>query len=109
MLNVKNYSFILNAHINNQWRVAEIDQTSTSYIIQITTVDGKKMQVMLERMPVNSKERVYELWCWNKQTAAGVPNTATPNRMMLKLNEVSQLPLLLSHIEFLTRDVRNNY
>ena len=109
MLNIKNYGRLLNTHIDNDWRVVEINQTSTSYIIQIMTVEGKKMQVMLERIPVNSKEILYELWCWNKQTTIGVPNTATPVRIMMKPNDIKDILHFTEHIEFLTKDVRNNY
>ena len=64
---------------------------------------------MLERMPIQSKEKEYELWCWNKQTAFGVTNTAIPTRTMLKLSHLKDMDNLGRRIEFLTRDIRNNY
>ena len=106
MLKIENYDKLLRTHVDNKWRVGKIDETSTSYLIQIMTIDGNKMQVNLER---NVAGELYELWCWNKQTTVGVTNTATPKRIMLRLNMIGDLGLFLSHIEFLTRNVRNNY
>ena len=106
MLKIENYGKLLRTHVDNKWRVGEIFETSTSYLIQIMTIDGNKMQVNLERNPAGS---LYELWCWNKQFAGGVVNTATPKRIMLKFKQIKEMGRLLYHIEFLTRNVRNNY
>lgn len=106
MLKIKNYSRLLNTYISNNWKVGEIFETATAYLIQLTTTGGTKMQVNLERSQVGS---YYELWCWDKQTTIGVANTATPKRIMLKLNDLRDMGALLGTIEFLTRDVRYNY
>ena len=109
MLNIENYHKLFRQQIDVDWRVGEIFETSTAYLIQLMTIDGRKMQVNLERTPVKSKENLYELWCWNKPTTIGVASTATPSRIMLKLNDLKDINDLGGSIEFLTRDVRNQY
>ena len=109
MLKIQNIDKLLKRRIDPEWSVFEVNETSTSYIIQMWKSSTQKMQVMLERIPIQSKENEYELWCWNKQTAIGVTNTATPIRTMLKLSHLKDMDNLGRSIEFLTRDIRNNY
>ena len=109
MLKIQNIDRLLKRRIDPEWSVFEINETSTSYIIQMWKSPTRKMQVMLERIPIQSKEKEYELWCWNKQPTIGVQNTATPTRTMMKLSHLKDMDNLGRSIEFLTRDVRNKY
>lgn len=109
MLKIQNIDKLLKRRIDPEWSVFEVNETSTSYIIQMCKSATQRMQVMLERIPIPTKEKEYELWCWNKQTAVGVVNTATPTRTMLKLSHLKDMDNLGRSIEFLTRDIRNNY
>lgn len=109
MLKIQNIIKLLKKEIDPEWSVFEINQTNSSYIIQIWKSATQKMQVMLERIPVKSKENLYELWCWDKQTTIGVANTAVPIRTMLNKEQIENMDGLLVKIEFLTRDVRKKY
>lgn len=108
MLEIKNIDKFLKRRIDPEWSIFEINQTSTSYIIQMWKSSTQKMQVMLERIPIQSKENEYELWCWNPHIAT-VSGQISPTRTMLKLSHLKDMDNLGRSIEFLTRDIRNNY
>ena len=108
MLKIQNIDKLLKRRIDPEWSVFEINQTNSSYIIQIWKSATQKMQVMLERIPVKSKEDLYELWCWNT-TIVSQNGQVSPSRTMLKLEDIKDIDNLGRNIEFLTRDVRNNY
>ena len=100
MLKIENYSKLFRKDISNsEWRVCEIFETSTAYLIQLMKPNGEKMQVNLERSPVGQPNPLYELWCWNNDTP-----TAKPIRTMLTLNDVKNIDKVLNGIEFLIKN-----
>lgn len=109
MLKIQNIDKLLKRRIDPEWSVFEVHTTSTSYIIQMWKSSTQTMQVMLERIPIQSKEKEYELWCWNKQNTIGITNIARPTRTMMKLSHLKDMDNLGRSIEFLTRDIRNEY
>ena len=105
MLTIQNYNKLFRKDVGNSgWRVGEIFETSTAYLIQLMKPNGEKMQVNLERNPIGAPNLLYELWCWNKQTSVGVANTATPIRTMLPLTDIKYINRLVNSIEFLTNN-----
>ena len=108
MLKIKNIDKFLKRRIDPEWSVFEINETNSSYIIQLWKSATQKMQVMLERIPIPSKEKEYELWCWNP-TIVSQSGQISPTRTMLKLQHIKDIDNLGRSIEFLTRDIRNNY
>ena len=105
MLKIENYSKLFRKDIgNSEWRVCEIFETSTAYLIQLMKPNGEKMQVNLERNPIGAPNPLYELWCWNKQNAVGVANTATPIRTMMPLADIKYINRLVNSIEFLIKN-----
>ena len=108
MLKIQNIDKLLKRRIDPEWSVFEVNETSTSYIIQMWKSSTQKMQVMLERIPIQSKENEYELWCWNP-TIVSQSGQISPTRTMLKLQHIKDIDNLGRSIEFLTRDIRNNY
>ena len=106
MLTIKNYHKLFRQQIDVHWRVGEIFETSTAYLIQLMTIDGKKMQINLERNMIDNR---YELWCWDKYTPIGVSNIARPHRTMLNKDNIKSMDWLMDKMEFLTRDIRKNY
>ena len=104
MLTIKNYTKLYKRDIgSSHWRVGKVEQISTAYLIQLNSPTGRKMQVMLERIPVKSKENLYELWCWNSSLLNNtIAQTATPIRIMLKLDEIKNIDKLTNSIKSLT-------
>ena len=108
MLKIQNIDKLLKRRIDPEWSVFEVNETSTSYIIQMCKSATQRMQVMLERIPIPTKEKEYELWCWNS-TIVSQSGRVSPTRTMLKLSHLKDMDNLGRSIEFLTRDIRNNY
>ena len=108
MLKIQNIDKLLKRRIDPEWSVFEVNETSTSYIIQVCKSATQRMQVMLERIPIPTKEKEYELWCWNPNVVSQ-SGQISPTRTMLKLNHLKDMDNLGRSIEFLTRDIRNNY
>ena len=105
MLTIQNYNKLFRKDIgNSDWRVCEIFETSTAYLIQLMKPNGEKMQVNLERNAIGAPNLLYELWCWNKQTAVAVANTATPIRTMLPLTDIKYINRLTNNIELLIKN-----
>jgi hypothetical protein len=104
MLTIKNYNKLYRKDVG-EYRVAKIQETLNSYIIQLNKPDGYKRQVMLERNPIG-KQREYELWMWdtNAQSKNGIPtSTSTPKRIMLKIEYITDIQKLIGSIEFLNK------
>lgn len=101
MLTIKNYTKLYKRDIgSSHWRVGKVEQISTAYLIQLNSPTGRKMQVMLER---NAIANQYELWCWNSSLLNNtIAQTATPIRIMLKLDEIKNIDKLTNSIESLT-------
>ena len=108
MLKIQNIDKLLKRRIDPEWSVFEVNQTNSSYIIQLWKSSTQKMQVMLERIPIPSKEKEYELWCWNPNVV-NQSGQVSPTRTMLKLSHLKDIDNLGRSIEFLTRNIRNNY
>lgn len=98
MLKIKNYNKLFRKDVGD-WRIGSVQETLTSYIIQLNKPNNDKKQVMLERTATISKQNIYELWCWNTDLP-----TATPKRIMLTLDKISDMDNLVGTIEFLVRD-----
>ncbi len=99
MLTIENTNKLFRRDVG-EWRIGIIDETLTSYIIQLNKSNGDKTQIMLERNHVSDGDRrCYELWLWSKNPAY----PPTPKRTMLKPNDIKDINKLVSTMEFLIK------
>ena len=103
MLTIKNYNKLFRKDIGVKWRVARIEEINSAYLITLMTRKGSKLQVNLERNPIGEQ---YELWCWNDILKTGtISPTATPVRIMVKLNALRDMDNLLNSIGILANRI----
>lgn len=98
MLKIENVSKLLGHSVGGKWVIFEVDEITTSYLIQLRNVNGDKKQINLERTPVKSKENLYELWMWK---ILDVTAAAVPSRTMLKIDGITDMDRLIGSMEFL--------
>lgn len=101
MLTIENTHKLFRKDVG-EWKIGRIEETSTSYIIQLNKPNGDKRQIMLERNNIGNR---YELWMWTKQTnTTGIASSAVPKRMMLLLDTIRKMNGVIGSIELLIKD-----